>query len=63
MTNVPRSCFEDVLNKIGSGSIGVESLENFEIKCVKFYCLILSSELIETDFRSFAIIPERAFLT
>ena len=46
----------------GIGSMGCESLENFEIKCVKCSCLILSTELIEGNFRSFAIIPERAFL-
>ena len=43
-------------------SIGLASLENFEIKSVKCFCLILSTELIERKFRSFAITPERAFL-
>ena len=42
-------------------SIGLESLQNFEIKCVKCYYLVLSTEQIEWNFRSFVIIPERAF--
>ena len=43
-------------------SIGLESLESFEVECVKCYCLILSIELIKGIFSLFAIIAERTFL-
>ena len=36
-----------------SHSIEPESLENFKIKCVNCYCLILYIEYIEGKFRSF----------
>ena len=42
-------------------NIRLESLENFEIKCVKRYCQIHSTELIERIFREFTRIPERTF--
>ena len=32
-------------------SIGVESLHNFKINHVKFYCAILSNDLLEGNFR------------
>ena len=42
--------------------LGLGSLQEFKIKCVKCCCLILSTEQNEGNFRSFTIIPERAFL-
>ena len=42
-------------------SIRLESLQHFEIKCIKFYRQILSAELIVGNFRPFTIIPEGAF--
>ena len=45
-----------------ASSLGLEPLQNFEIKCVKYDCLIISAKLIERKFRSFALIAERAFL-
>ena len=41
---------------------GSSVFTNFEIKRMKCYCLILSTEWIEGNFRPFAIIPERGFL-
>ena len=35
---------------------------NFKIKCAKCYYLILSTKYIERNLRTFAMIPERAFL-
>ena len=43
-------------------SIGVEFLQNFVINWVKCYCLILSTESIKGNFRSFTVIPEVHFL-
>ena len=43
-------------------NIGLESLQNFTIECVKCCCLILSAEQIEGYFRPFAIITDRAFV-
>ena len=48
---------------ISNASIGLESSDSFEIKCVKCNCIILSTELIDRNFRLFAITPERAFFT
>ena len=44
-------------------SIGLESLQNFKIKCVKCYYLILSTQHNEGNLRTFVMIPESAFLT
>ena len=42
--------------------IGLESLQNFKLKCVNFCYIILSTMLIEENFRLFATMPEIAFL-
>ena len=36
---------------MGRHNIGLESLQSFKIKCVKYYCLIPSAELIEENFK------------
>ena len=43
-------------------SIELESLQNFEIKCVKCHCLVLSTEIDRRKLLSLAILRERAFL-
>ena len=40
----------------------LQSLENFEFKCIKWHCLILSTEYIKGNIMPVAVIPERAFL-
>ena len=40
---------------------GLESLQNFEVECVKCCCLILSTETIDGILKSFAIIPESSY--
>ena len=48
---------------LGNGNvsitIGHDSLQKFKIKC---HSLILSTEKIKGNFRSFAMIPERIFV-
>ena len=53
--------FRFSLDTSGENSIGLKSLENLEIKCVRCHRLILSAEFIEGNIRSWAIIPEREF--
>ena len=40
---------------------GSNLCKNFEIICVNCYCLSLSTEWIEKNFKPFARIPERHF--
>ena len=42
--------------------LGLESLQNFKIKFVKCYCLILSTKQIKGNLRTFAMIPKRTLL-
>ena len=50
------SCERSLIHKIR-----LESLQNFKIKCVKCYWLILVIEFIEGNFRSFSIFQGREF--
>ena len=44
-------------------SIGLEPLQYFEIKRMKWHCMIISTELTEGKLKSFAKIPGRAVLS
>ena len=53
---VTKEGHKNVLN-----NIGLESLQNSKTECVKCQRLIISTEYIERNFSSFAILSERAF--
>ena len=50
--------FFSLLSRFQVDLLRARIFENFEIKCVKSCCLILSTELVKRHFRSVAIIPE-----
>ena len=50
-----------MVDKYAHGSIGIQSLQKFIIKCVKCYCLIPLTKFIKGNCVEFAIIAERAF--